>query len=245
MARLTLRDAEIVRLVARFGQVSSGHVASLLFQNNASETPCRRTLARLVDMNYLHRVERRMAGGRRAGSGQYVYSLGLNGYRFITPKGGKFTPQRAVKWHSLAIADAYVSMVKAGLHITGFSTEPDSWREIEGIKVRPDMHVELMHQGSTRDWWLEIDMGSESQRDLADKMNNLLDAKDKSGVYETTRADGTTFRETVGMVPFPRIIFIVPDQHRLDEVKWVIKRIEGAGDVFTVVLAESFPQSVL
>ena len=241
--RLTHRDIEIVRLIARFGQLGSGHVQALLFTGNASETPCRRVLARLASTGYLHRVERRLAGGKGAGSGQYVYSLGPLGYRYITPKGGKFTPQRTVKWHSLAIADAYVAMIRGGLDIAAFSTEPDSWQKVEGIECRPDMHVELR---DGRQWWLEIDLGTESQRALADKMNNLLDAREKSGVYEVTRADGSTYLENVGLVPFPRIIFIVPDRYRLDEVRFVMRRLgDDAGQVFDVVGAGDFPAQVV
>jgi len=243
MTRISQRDAEIVRLISRFGQLGAGHVQALVFSANASGTPCRRVLARLASIGYLHRVERRMAGGKGAGSGQYVYSLGPLGYRFMTPKGGKFTPQRTVKWHTLAIADAYVGMVTAGLELAGYATEPDSWRDVEGVKIRPDMHVEL---ADGRVWWLEIDLGSESQRDLADKMNNILDAREKSGIYETTRPDGSTFREVVGLVPFPRVIFIVPDKYRADEIRWVMKRLgDDAAELFDVVAVDNFPHSVL
>lgn len=252
--RYSKRDLEIIRLVSGFGQLAGGHIRALVFADNLSDTPCARALARLTDGGYLHRVERRMVGGNGAGSGQYVYGLGVNGYRVMTPRGGKFTPARQVKPHTLAVADAYVALANAEraglLTIAGHLTEPDTWQEVEGIKLRPDMVVELITRVEPEAWWLEIDTGTEGVRDIADKMNNLLDAKDRSGVFEVTRPDGSQYYEEAGLVPFPRVVWIAPDMARVHELEWVAGRLRDTAknprDVqFDILEAGSFPQALL
>src|SRR4051794_36639090 len=94
------RDRRIVQLVGRYGQVGAGQIAALIF-DNSNPTPMYRALKRLVDRGYLIRLERRTVGGARGGSGQYIYSLGKKGHYLLMT--GKYTPVRAIRYHTLAI----------------------------------------------------------------------------------------------------------------------------------------------
>lgn len=237
--RTTNRDAAIVRTVAQFKQLSTGQLAALFFHDNRSSERHKTVLKRLHDMKYLHRVERRMVGGSGHGSGQYVYSLGVNGFRFLIPRGGKFTPQRVVNYHALAIADAYVAMKQlehAGqIEIKHWAVESRDIN-IAGIEIRPDLEVVFAQDGGQRHLWIEADLGSEDSRQLREKIERILAAKSHVGVYE--EPDGS--HRLVEPFPFPHVIFIVPDIERRNEIEYLLSRIAGARETFSVVLTEEF-----
>src|SRR6185312_6603829 len=170
------RDHQILRLISRFKQCSSKQIATLLFHSSGSATSQKRALDRLVDRGYLARVEHRLVGGVRGGSGQYVYQLGRVGW--YTYQGGSYSPRRTVDYHALAVVDAFITMVgleRAGLvTIVGVSAEPDCWLTFGGIEVRPDMFVELAKDGQKRRLWLEIDLGTEGQRQVNGKLEAVI-----------------------------------------------------------------------
>ena len=139
------RDRRIVQVIARYGQASSKQIKQLFF-TDVSSTPVDRALRRLVAGHYLIRIERRIVGGARGGSGQYVYSLGRRGFfMFFT---GRFTPARTIRYHSLAIVDCVVTLKQAEragrLSVVGLSSEPDCWVTIGRDELKPDLYVELV-----------------------------------------------------------------------------------------------------
>jgi hypothetical protein len=247
MAIANDRDRQIVLAVGRFRQLAAGHIQSLFFADANSRTSCHRALQRLYQRKYLVRIERRIVGGSGAGSGQYVYALGQLGWRDVCRRTGKFQPQRTIHLHDLGIADAYVAIKQlehsAALRVVGLSTEPDSWLKVEGTELRPDLHVEIQRPGSdqTRQWWLEIDTGSEGQAQLKEKMLGYYKAHDVTGQYEEEDAQGNVVTSWVGPRAFPRIVFIVPDVERMTEIKWLISRgPDDAAQLFDVVLGAEF-----
>src|SRR3954470_16863870 len=169
---LTGRDFAVVQLIAQFKQASSRQVHELLF-SDVSYTPADRTLRRLTDRGYLTRIERRAVGGSRGGSGQYVYGLGRRGFYLFYD--GRFNPARTVNYHALAILDCYITLRRlelAGrLSITGLSTEPDCWVRVGGDELKPDLFIELSRApGDSLMLWLEVDMATEGQRQIRDKL---------------------------------------------------------------------------
>lgn len=242
--RLSTRDAQIIRYVARFRQLSTSQIARLVFHENKSDEPHKRVLLRLSENKVLHRVERRMVGGSGSGSGQYVYSLGVNGFRFLVPRGGKFTPARTVNYHSLSIGEAYVRLVEAertgAIEIRRYAVESRDI-EINGVEIRPDLEVEYLRWGERQHLWAEIDLGTEDTRQLREKIERIITAREAAGVYEN--ADGS--RYVVEPVPFPRVVFIVEDDYRREELRYVLRRVPEAGGTFSVVLAEDWPRHIL
>lgn len=208
---LSDRDRRVIALVTRFKQLTARHITYLLFNDVLSKTPVDRTLKRLADRGYLLRTERRIVGGARGGSGQYVYSLGRRGF-FLT-QAGRFAPMRTVNFHTLAIADAFIELKRleqAGeLVIIGVSTEPDCWVRVGGVELKPDMHVELAQPSvEPLKLWLEIDMGTESQRQIREKLERYWRAYNE--------ADVTTWPV------FPSVVFLAVDEERERELKWLV-----------------------
>jgi len=206
-SELTDRDRRIVQFVARFQQVASSHIQTLLFPDTG-RTPTDRALRRLVEREYLIRIERRLVGGARGGSGQFVYSLGRRGfYMYFT---GRYIPARTVRPHTLAIVDCVValrSLERGGLlTIVGMSTEPDCWTVIGGNELKPDLYIELARPSGQRlKLYLEIDMATERHKQIRAKLETYY------------RAWGEAVLDI-----FPGVIWIAVDDEREKELRWFI-----------------------
>lgn len=208
------RDRHIVQLVARFKQLTSQHVYELLFHNLSSHTPCDRALRRLTESGYLARIERRLVGGAKGGSGQYVYQLGRRGFYLYFQ--GRYQPARAINYHTLAIADTYVMLRqlerKGSLTIIGISTEPDCHRTIGQYYIKPDLYAEVHKAGAAERLrlFLEIDMGTEGQRQIKDKFRVYWQA------YQY--ANDSQWPEGA------RVVFVPVDIERANELRWLLEQ---------------------
>lgn len=232
--QMTIRDRQIILTVGRFGQLASGHIRYLFFSNLQSQTPCDRRLLALTKQGYLRTLERRPVGGRGGGSGQLVYQLGSRGWD-VCRREGKYWPFRAIDHHRLAVVDAYVAikrLEKDGRYEVGLLvTEPDTHQEIGDIKLTPDLHVEFADKAlrQTHVWWLEIDMGTERQAQIKDKLARYWHA------FNHVDAD-----------EFPVVVFLVPDEERARDLRrWISNGPAEAQRVFLVHLQDEFPTSVL
>jgi hypothetical protein len=225
---LSPRDRSIVQLVARFKQAASSHIQELLFNDVASHTSANRALVRLTERGYLARIEKRLVGGSRGGSGQYVYQLGRRGFYLYFD--GRFSPWRTVNYHALGIVETYIvlrRLERAGvLYIVGMSTEPDSWVRVGGNELKPDLYVEVERAGGVRRRvWFEIDMGSEGQSQLRTKLLRYWQAYDESNwdVY-------------------PGTIWVAVDAERAKEISWLISQMPtNAHVLFQVSTLERLP----
>lgn len=206
------RDRHITNYIARFGQLTSAQVYDLVFDGAATKTPCDRALRRLTDSNHLARIERRLVGGTRGGSGQYVYQLG-SAVRSSYQSAKR--PVRAVNYHSLAIGDAFITIIKlarAGrLELVGYSTEPDCWLTIGRHELKPDLFTELARPGGQPvPFWFEIDMGTEGQRHLKEKFVRYWQAsKDASSDI---------------MPVWPIVVLVAVDDDRRQELRWLLEQ---------------------
>lgn len=212
------RDLTITQLVSRFGQLSSMHIQKLVFSNLKSHTPASRSLNRLVSQKYLARIERKIVGGSRGGSGQFVYQLGAEGHRMF--REGRYNPARAINYHSLAIAGCYVGVVQLEqqglLHIRGYTTEPDCHVTIKaGVReyqLKPDLYLELERQDGSNQLrvMVEIDMGTQGQRQIIDKFARYWGA-------HTAASDAEW--------PANQFVFFVAvDDHRAEELRWMLAK---------------------
>lgn len=204
------RDRAVVQLVARFGQLTSAHVYALVFPG-LSQTPCDRALRRLTERRYLARIERRLVGGSRGGSGQYVYQLGRDGHALFST--GRYVPARAINFHSLAIADAYIALKqleRAGrLKIAGYMTEPDCHVTIGRAELKPDLYAELVRpDGARLKVFYEVDMGTQGPLRIKEKLERYW--------WAYNHADSGEWPE------FPVVAFVAVDDDRADELRWII-----------------------
>lgn len=218
------RDLAIVRHVSTFKLSTSTIINELHFSELHSKTPCDRALRRLVEGQWLIRIERRLAGGSRGGSGTYVYGLGRRG--FYAHHTGRFTPIRSVQHHTLAITGLYVDLKRlerAGhLSITGYSTEPHSWAQIGDTELKPDMYTQLLRPSGKhiRAWW-EVDMGTEGQKQVRAKLDAVWRAFEQATPEEWPT--------------FPVTVWAVIDAEREAELRWLISQMpEQAQALFRV-----------
>jgi hypothetical protein len=232
----TDRDRQIVHEISRYRQLSSGQIFELLFHGAKSKTRLHDALKRLKKAGFISMIERRPVGGTGAGSGPVVWQLGTKGRKYFEREKGY--PYRSIHPHTLAIADAAIGLKRlerdGSIEIVGLATEPDTWQVIAGADLRPDLHVELgiPSRGMSVSLWIEVDMGTERQKQLKDNLARYMHA------YEhVTEAD---------MSVFPRILFLVPDDERLKELNSLINSGPAeAKDLFRVQRQDSFPQLLL
>lgn len=230
-----VRHRHIIQLVSQFGQLTSAHITALIFKESRSRTSVDRALRRLVADGYLSRVERRIAGGAHGGSGLYVYQLGPAGHALHSE--GRYRPARAVNFHSLAIADTYLAIDRLAsdglLSIKGYSTEPDCWQVIANNELKPDLYVELQRSdGSQAKYWLEVDMGTEGQRQVKDKLNRYWNA------YNAVNSEEWPV--------WPLVVWVAVDDIRARELEWTLGQgSDAAKALFRITTIESLPTLLL
>ncbi|MFI1354870.1 replication-relaxation family protein [Streptomyces sp. NPDC020898] len=222
---LSARDMEVVRVVGRFYQLASSHVATLLFPDTTG-TPVDRTLARLVRLEALNRIGRR-ATGPQGGAGAYVYQLGARGW-WLLGREGRYRPYRSINHHALRVADVYVDLVTAeragGIKILHAELEQPIGN------ARPDLTVELglVQQRQKTSYAIEVDLGSEKPRIITAKCAAYIEAF-KRGLRD----------------PFPYVLFLVPDEWRKSEVSRVLGRLAEGREVFSVGLFDELAAGFL
>jgi len=129
--------------------------------------------------------------------------------------------------HALDITEIYVRLVEhsrsgRGFTVTAFVTEPDSWWQQHGVRLRPDAYTVLGAARYRDCWWLEIDRATESVPRLRDKLRVYLDHFTTGGAGP----DGAP----------PRVLITVPDSRRRGVVTDVITGLPPpAGELFCVV----------
>lgn len=234
---LTNRDYEIVVSVGRFGRMLTGQIRDLHFQENSSKNACYRRLKILVRRKFLIVTERPLIGGNKGGSGQYVFSLGIEGKKLFD-RGFYQKPRVRDVQHTLMGVDAFIALkrLEAGgrYEIAGYDTDADTWTTVGRITLRPDLHVEIADHELRRtlSFWLEIDTGSEGKRQLKEKLDDYWSVWNYDGA-DALRA-------------FPLVVFLVRDKRRAKEIRWLISHQPAeAQQLFKVELLSDWPASVL
>lgn len=203
--KISPRDLRVISFVGRFGQVLEEQVRRVEFMDNASATPCNRTMNRLVKQKLLARIQIPAIGNVNGGRRPFVYQVGPAGWKLAATE-GTYWQARSVNYHSLAIADVYVSIFEK-LNIVRFETEPDSHVKINYVPLLPDLYVELKLGDKVRRVWLEIDLGTERPKQLKDKLAKYHHAWDGAGENWN---------------PWPLVCFVVPDLKRKLELESLI-----------------------
>ena len=207
------RDLSLLTSLYKFKQLTSAQLRQLHFATSASATSADRALKRLMDQKLITRIERRLVGGKGGGSGQFVYVLTAAGARMFSTDGRPIQISCNISWHALTIADTYIELLKAEreglLTLSNFVTEPDCWAEVGGIRLRPDLFVELRNRsGALVKIWFEVDLGTEGQRQIKEKL--------AANWVAYKNADETEWPV------FPYVLWLTVDEHRARELKWLI-----------------------
>lgn len=230
--RLSARDLAILQTVSSLRFISGAQLIRMHFVGSgdpASESrAARRALGRLVELDCLARLPRRV-GGIRAGSSGFVYHLGLAGQRLAVLSGWQperrarrsHVPGSAFLHHALAVAELHTLLVegdRAGrFELLTLAAEPVCWRSyvggIGGQRVlKPDSYIRLGVGEYEDSYFIEIDMGTEGSQTLDRKL----------GEYVTYAGSGQE-QERRGV--FPRVLWLAPDETRVEVIERCIRRL--------------------
>jgi hypothetical protein len=222
---LSDRDLLILERVGALRLLCAHQVQALLFSDDRHASPataarsCRRTLERLTRRGLLTRLDRRV-GGVRSGSASFVYALTSLGQRVIRDDGPRRRlgePSERFVNHTLSVADVFVQIsVQAqqrGWELLHWQGEPDCWRTVNTlggrIILRPDFYVVLDVDGYEFRWFVEIDRATE----------HLPAITRKCRLYHSYYKGG--YEQRLNKV-FPRVLWLVPDENRVDRIRAVI-----------------------
>lgn len=240
---LSQRDLEALAVAACFRIVSGAQLRELLWPEGSPETRARlarRGLARLVKLEVLSPLARRI-GGVRGGSAGTTYSLGRTGQRLLAGFTNQrvravYTPGERHLAHTLAVAGLYVDLVamhRQGVtELLAFDPEPACWRTYESAygareTLKPDAYAKLGIGAYEHSWFIEADLASEAPATIATKARRYLDCFHTGTVQ---RAEGV----------FPRTAWIAPDRERANIIAEALDRLPTeARPLFSVTTFQS------
>jgi len=237
------RDLDLVDALKRVRVATTKQLERLVFFDGpplSNARRCQRTLERLTSWRVVTRLDRRI-GGTRAGSAEFVYSLDTLGQRVVGiagPAGGgrprrPWTPSRAFLRHALCVTEVYIRLVEAsrqaGFDVEGYDAEPGCWRAFTSPAgalefLKPDAYVRLGTEEFVEHAFVEVDCGTESFPALTRKF-------DRYRLYWMTGSE----QRRRGV--FPRVVWLVPDAKRHDQlVDVAAKQPADAWRLFRVAL---------
>ena len=180
--RLTDRDRQILRAVARHRVLTSDQLAEIFFDTR------RRAQVRLVALHRLGLLDR-FQPFRDQGGISYHYVLGPLGAAVRAAEEGEDPDRAARRWkadrtlaisqsqrlaHLVGVNDVYAALVgtarrRTDAELVDWLTEPECARWSEGI-VRPDAFGHWREAGRDVEFFLEFDRGTEALGRLVDKL---------------------------------------------------------------------------
>ena len=185
---MTERDEKILTLIARHKYMTATQVMKGIGINCLRI--CQRRLKVLTDAGFLaHYVPYNYPHGQA----EYIHYLTAEGYRAI---GGHYSPRRGTNpsylSHYLSLNDWVLSQRYDNVEI-----EPS----VEGY--RPDAYAIKAMLGVRKHYYIELDRGTESEKQIAKKVAAY------EGIYRKARF-------------MPYVLFVCPDARRIDTLKrWV------------------------
>lgn len=247
--RLSVRDLAIAHTVCLLRCVSGSQLQRI----HVGGTPlgrvrtARRILARLVSLDVLSRLDRRVGGPLGPGSDDYTYVLGVAGQRLARSRGW-LPPGRNRKpaelgltflSHRLAVSELHTRITEgaqAGSYeIEALDAEPGCWRSYSGpggarLWLKPDSYVRLTTPDLLLASFLEVDLATESGPTIERKMMAYY-------------AYWMTGREND---PFPRVVFLAPSTVRADLLTEVAARLPAeAWQLFRVTTFDRALEAVM
>jgi hypothetical protein len=234
--RLTGNDLDVLKTVSDLRFVSGDQLTRIHFTEAddaaASARAARRALIRLVRLDCLARLPRRV-GGVRAGSAGFVYHLGLAGKHLAILR--HWQPDRRRRRshvpgtfflnHALAVAELHTLLIEGDrsrrFELLELSAEPACWRSYGGIgtqgqaTLKPDSYVRLGVGEYEDSYFMEVDMGSEGSQTLDRKLKEYV-------AYEASGSE----QERRGV--FPRVLWLAPDAERAEAIRQCVNRLPAA-----------------
>ncbi len=249
--RLSERDVAILQTLANHRLMTTRQLQRLHFVDghatvSSATRATIRVLGRLLTLNLIDRLERRIGGVRR-GSAGYVWQLGSVGER-LTRLGSEGSqrrrfvePGRHFTAHTLAVSELVVRLnegARAGtFELLSLENEPTCWRTFLGRygqteTLKPDLFV-VTASGEFEDHrFVEIDLATEHPPTVVRKCQAYRRYAD-TGAHQAQH----------GL--FPAVVWVVPDTARLGAISSALR---AAGDLpdelFEVVLLDDLVAAV-
>ena len=240
--RLSERDRQLVQDVVRLGFMTAGQLERLGFHTVPEPVTrarrVRRQLARLVELDLLWRLDRRV-GGVRAGSTSYVYGPTPEARRLdaylrgepLTRARAAHEPGVSFLAHSVACGELFVRLTEADragtVELIEHQAEPACWRSflapMGGLRhLRPDAFVRL----GVGEWeqlaFVEVDRASEGSTALTRKLD----------IYIACWHSGSE-QHTGGI--FPKVVWLTPTERRTMQLRRLITTLPSdAQEIFAV-----------
>ena len=228
------REMEIIATVGAHRFLTTQQICRFHFTDHLSKTAAlrsaNRTLSKLRDLRVLVALERRI-GGVRAGSGAYVWSLGVIGARLLQKASAlegirsryrEREPSVTFLRHTLAVAEVSLRLREAArrdrISILGIEHEPDCWRAYSapggGIaRLKPDLAVISATDNFEDHWFFEVDLATEPPSRIVRTCLNYQGYY-RSGVEQ----------QRLGL--FPAVVWIVPSTRRKETIERHMKKSE-------------------
>jgi len=206
-------------------QLERLHCPVPAFTPLAAARTARRHLTHLHNQGLVERLARRI-GGERMGSASFVYRLSPLGARLLKHPTRRRSrePSLSHLTHVLAVSELVVQLHEVArtdaVELLTVETEPACWRPIVAahggqVLLKPDLRVALAVRDRELHWFVEQDNASEHRPVLSRKCE----------VYLQAWRDG---RVTAELGVFPRVLWVVPDEHRAAVMQLVIDQLPGA-----------------
>ena len=223
-SRLSERDWQILGTVRAFRFLTTRQLARQHFAMTDPHAVIPRSansaLQRLRDLGLLVNLERRI-GGVRAGSGGHVWQITDLANRLLVehlgeesgPRTRPSEPSTTFLDHTLAVAEVVITLQDtshAGVEIEQLQLEPDCWRTYLGAAgetrtLKPDLASTNQTGGYTDFYFWEVDRATEAPNRVIRKCLQ----------YQQYRATGAE-QKVHGL--FPAVVWVVPNQRRLDQL---------------------------
>ncbi|MGC4105908.1 MAG: replication-relaxation family protein [Thermomicrobiales bacterium] len=215
--RLSERDWGILRFLHQHRYATTDQLRRVFFVDHANPAAatraCVRVLDRLLGLRIVTRLERRV-GGVRHGSAGFIWCLDVIGDRLTRAQGGSrkrlLEPSFPFLTHTLAVTETHVELLEAtragSFLLNGVQVETEAWRDYVapgGVRsmLKPDLMVMVSSDAYDDHWYIEVDLGTESQPALLRKCR----------AYEDYRRTGRAQAEH-GV--FPRVLWVLTTPER-------------------------------
>lgn len=248
--RLSERDWQILTTVRAFKYLTTRQLARQHFglSEPAGVIPrnANHALARLRELGLLENLQRRI-GGVRAGSGGHIWQITDRANRLVAehlhePRSSRvrtIEPGTTFLDHTLAIAEVVITLQEAtragDVEIRHIELEPASWRSYLGSGgekklLKPDLAATSVAGGFEDLWFWEVDRATEAPNRVARKCLQ----------YQEYRH---TDREQNKQGLFPAVVWVVPHQRRLEQLRTRLISEPAVDDrLFTVITPDQLSE---
>ena len=236
------RDIRVLEALRKYHYLTSGQIRRLIFYDldgNYSRTrKSNLVMKRLSDIGVTKALKRKMGNGY-GGSSENIWRLTEAGHKLLHLHAtGKLTrktftePSSLFLRHTLAKAECAVQVTTIcrkshDLSLINIDTEPSCWRAFvrngKAVYLKPDLFLVTNYDDYEDRWFLEIDLGTESPAQIAEKCK----------LYRDYYLSGLEQKES-GM--FPLAVWIVTDDARKEKLReWVKSEVTPMPKIFLII----------